>query len=162
MHAQAKTPPLAKRDFRRQRIAHFVRAQRVASQQQLQELLAEEGLDVNQATLSRDVRDMGLLKGRDGYEFPAELAVADADERVALYHAVATWLADAAVAQNLLVLKTPPGGAAPLALALDHDRWKGVLGTIAGDDTILVICKHATDARRAMRQLVDLKERRRR
>ncbi len=162
MHAPTKTSSPAKRELRRQRIAHFVRSQRVANQQQLLGLLAQEDLVVNQATLSRDIRDMGLLKGRDGYEFPAEVAVQGADESVALYHAVATWLAEAAVAENLLVLKTPPGGASPLALALDHDRWKGVLGTIAGDDTILVICKSGADARRALRQLLDLRERRRR
>lgn len=162
MHSPPKSSQPGTRELRRQRIAHFVRSRQVSSQQQLQELLAEEDLVVNQATLSRDIRDMGLLKGRDGYEFPSDVAVGVADESVALYHAVASWLAEAAVAENLVVLKTPPGGAAPLALALDHDGWKGVLGTIAGDDTVLVICKHAADARRVTRRLLDLRDRRRR
>jgi transcriptional regulator of arginine metabolism len=148
----------APRDDRRRRIAELVRAQRIRSQFELQELLAAEGIDVNQATLSRDVRDMGLLKGREGYEIPEEPAIADADKSLALYQAVHSFLAQSTCTQNLVVLRTPPGGAQALALELDRAAWKGVLGTIAGDDTVLVICKSPADARRTSRELEHLRE----
>jgi transcriptional regulator of arginine metabolism len=160
-----KTPDRAKpapREERRRRIAELVREKRVHSQFGLQELLAAEGIEVNQATLSRDVRDMGLLKGRDGYEIPGEVAAGAADQSIALYQAVHNFLTQSTSAQNLVVLRTPAGGAQALALELDRAAWKGVLGTIAGDDTVLVICKTAADARRTSRELGHLREKKRR
>lgn len=155
------SPRPVTREYRRQRIVELVRQQRVQSQLELQELLAEEDIVVNQATLSRDLRDMGLLKGPEGYELPSDVASRAADESVALYNAVHGWLNSAVVAENLVVLRTPPGGAQPLAVALDRAGWKQVLGTIAGDDTILCICKKPAEARRTARLLLDLRERRR-
>ena len=152
----------ATREYRRQRIVQLVRQKRIYSQLELQELLAGEDIAVNQGTLSRDLRDMGLLTGPDGYELPSEVAARAADESVALYHAVHGWLNQATAAENLIVLKTPPGGAQPIALALDRASWKQVLGTIAGDDTVLVICKNIPDAKRVTRLLLDLRERKRR
>lgn len=152
----------ASRDDRRALIASFVRSQRVASQAELGERLAEEGIEVNQATLSRDLRDMGLLKGPAGYELPADATASAADQSVALYGAVHQWLASAVVARNLVVLKTPVGGASPLAVALDQAAWTEILGTIAGDDTILVVTRSERDARRVAKQVTDLKERKKR
>lgn len=150
------------RDERRARIAALVVSRRVHSQLELSELLAKEGIEVNQATLSRDLRDMGLLKGPSGYELPSEVGPRESDLSLALHNAVHGWLDSAASAENLVVLKTPVGGAQPLAVALDHAQRPGALGTIAGDDTILVVCKSAADARRLVRDLLELRERKRR
>jgi transcriptional regulator of arginine metabolism len=150
------------RDERRRRIAELVHARAVHSQQELGELLARDGIVVNQATLSRDLRAMGLLKGPQGYELPSEGAADRTDASVLLHAAVHGWLSAATPAENLIVLRTPIGGAQPLAIALDRARWKEILGTVAGDDTILVVCKGATDARRVARQLVELRESRKR
>jgi len=152
----------AGREQRRALILDWVRARRVHNQLELQDLLAARGIDVNQATLSRDLRAMGLLKGPDGYELPPDPAPVADDAALALWSAVHGWVASATPAQNLAVLKTPPGGANPLAIALDRARWKEVLGTLAGDDTVIVVTRRGADARRVVRALQDLKERRRR
>jgi transcriptional regulator of arginine metabolism len=105
---------------------------------------------------------MGLSKSRAGYEIPDEPAAAEADRSIALYQAVHAFLTQSTSTQNLTVLRTPAGGAQALALELDRASWKGVLGTIAGDDTVLVICKSAADARRVSRELLALREKRKR
>ena len=96
---------------------------------------------------------MGLVKGRDGYELPSDVRPLDESSPTALVQAVRQWLSRTTIAQNLLVLHTPPSGASPLALALDRAQMRGVAGTIAGDDTVLVVCLAATDARRVRRDL---------
>ena len=143
------------RDARRRRILTLLDKQRVRSQAELQELLAAAGFPVNQATLSRDLRDLGIVKSKDGYERPeaATQAAASSLSAQELDAAVRTWLVAAEAAQNLVVLRTPPGGAQPRGLALDRAPPAGVRGTIAGDDTVLVICKDSTRARSVVRRL---------
>lgn len=149
------------REARRARILELVRGNRVRSQEELRTRLGEHGIDVNQATLSRDLRDLGLLKGPQGYEIPGGASVAAAsDTNLALLSAARTWLSEARAAGSLVVLKTPPGGASPLAIALDRARLDGVVGTIAGDDTIFVAASDAARARRLVRRIANLKEER--
>lgn len=155
-------PRLGSRDERRARIAELVRSRRVHSQLELSELLSRSGIEVNQATLSRDLRDMGLLKGPGGYEFPSAQPLAEADESMALYVAVHGWMSSAVAAGNLVVLKTPVGSASPLAIALDQAGWPEIVGTIAGDDTILVVARSAAAARSVVRNLNELCEGRKR
>jgi transcriptional regulator of arginine metabolism len=124
----------------------------VRNQADLQEQLAAEGCDVNQATLSRDLRDLGVVKGPEGYELPAEGAASPAAEPT-LQQAARTWLLGATPAQNLVVLRTPAGGAQPLGLAIDRARLPGVVGTIAGDDTVLAVCASASRAKALAREL---------
>jgi transcriptional regulator of arginine metabolism len=150
----------ATKEVRRQRILAFVRRDKVRSQHELQELLSDEGIDVNQATLSRDLRDLGLVKGRDGYEIPGSASPAASDASLALVAAVRTWLAEARTAQSLVVLKTPPGGANALAIAIDRAALDGVVGTIAGDDTVFLAAAGVPQARRIARDLTALKTRR--
>ena len=150
------------RDLRRARVLACLRGRKVRNQFELQDLLAAQGIEANQATLSRDLRSMGVLKGPDGYELPPDPSPAADDAALALYSAVHGWLRAAAAAQNLVILRTPPGGANPLAIALDRAQWKGVLGTIAGDDTILVVTPGPADARRVVHAILALKEGRRR
>lgn len=137
---------------RRHRIRHLLAEYSVHSQAQLAELLAGERIRVNQATLSRDLRELGVVKGPDGYAAPADLiAPHDAHQ---LERAIAQWLRDAVPAANQIVLTTPPGGAQPLALAIDRASVDGILGTIAGDDTILAICPNASTAQRVASELL--------
>jgi transcriptional regulator of arginine metabolism len=140
------------RDARRQRILHLLERERPRNQADLQQRLAAAGIEVNQATLSRDLRDLGVVKGKDGYELPhATLSPRTAHQ--SLWHAVHTWLVSAQSAQNLAVLRTPAGGAQPLGLALDRAELPGVVGTIAGDDTVLVVCAGAARARALVKKL---------
>lgn len=102
------------------------------SQQSLVDALAEHGVDVTQATLSRDLRGLGAVKGQGGYSVPGQAVDP-------LGKAMGEWLVSATPAQNMIVLRTPPGGASPLAVVLDREAPAEVLGTIAGDDTIFVV-----------------------
>lgn len=157
MQTLPKTP--MPRDHRRALILSWIRERQVRNQIELGDLLAARGIEVNQATLSRDLRAMGVLKGPEGYELPPDPAAADADDAAtALWSAVHGWLATATPAQNLVVLRTPPGGANPLAIALDRARWREVLGTIAGDDTVIVVTRRGAEARRIAKSLLDLKD----
>lgn len=149
----SRTPaPPTDRDERRQHILHLLERERPRSQADLQQRLAADGFDVNQATLSRDLRDLGVVKGPDGYDLPqATLSPQTATQ--SLWHAVHTWLVSATAAQNLVVLRTPAGGAQPLGLAIDRAELTGVVGTIAGDDTVLAVCADTHKARSLVRQL---------
>ncbi len=151
-------PRLATREERRARIAGLVSSRHVHSQSELAELLSKTGIEVNQATLSRDLRDMGLLKGPDGYELPLTLPPDEADASLALYGAVHGWMSSAVAAGNQVVVKTPVGAAGPLAVALDKAGWAEVLGTIGGDDTILLIARSPAAARSVVRTLNELRE----
>jgi transcriptional regulator of arginine metabolism len=145
------------RAARRQRVLELVGAQPIRNHAALQGLLARDGFDVNQATLSRDLRDLGVVKGKDGYELPAVTSLHADAQAQSLWHAVHAFLLEATSAQNLVVLRTPPSGAQPLALGLDRNPLPGVLGTVAGDDTVLAVCADAGKARALVRRLLVLK-----
>jgi len=116
----------------------------VTSQSQLVEMLASEGVDATQATVSRDLDELGAVRvrlpGVDGQVYAiAELPkdqVAPVDH---LRRVLGEWVVDIGVSGNLVVLRTPPGSAHVVASALDRTSLDGVLGTVAGDDTLLVI-----------------------
>ncbi|MEM7203097.1 MAG: hypothetical protein AAF628_22745 [Planctomycetota bacterium] len=138
--------------LRRAAILSLLQEQNVRSQAELGDLLAEAGHPVNQTTLSRDLRALGVRKGPAGYELSPDHRGEGPEAE--LLHAAASWLQSATPAQNLAVLKTPPSGAQPLALALDRSELDGVVGTVAGDDTVLVICVDARHAGRLCRRLL--------
>src|SRR5207245_10710309 len=96
--------------------------------------LAALGIPAKQVTLSRDMRELGLVKTPEGYRQVSPGSVGPSIETI-----MAEFLLEARIAQNLLVLKTSPGHANSIAIALDQEDWPEVVGTIAGDDTILVI-----------------------
>lgn len=124
--------------LRQDRILKLAAAEPIASQEELRRRLAQQGLRVTQATLSRDIRELNLVKTAEGYK-PLGTAGTSAPHLPALRRALGEFLRDVLPAQNLLVLKTPPGGAQPLAAVVDRERWPEVMGTIAGDDTVLII-----------------------
>jgi transcriptional regulator of arginine metabolism len=137
------------RSARQARIAELIAARPVTSQTQLAALLAEDGVEVTQATLSRDLEELGAVKlrGSDGapasYVLPPENApLRPAQAAPArLTRLLGDLLTSAEGSANLAVLKTPPGAGQFLASALDKVGLPDVLGTIAGDDTVLVIAR---------------------
>lgn len=122
-------------------ILDIIRSSRVSSQDELRELLREAEIEVTQATVSRDIRELRLVKvpGLDGqahYTLPEEWEHTPPLERL-----LPTLFVSAEGSRNLLVVRTMTGGAQAVALAIDWEEWPEVLGTIAGDDTILLICR---------------------
>jgi transcriptional regulator of arginine metabolism len=125
-------------------ILDLVRNNRVGSQDALRLLLAERQIDVTQTTLSRDVRELGLVKVPDDdggsiYTVPAHVS----DPTPTLRRLLPSLYVGAEGAGNLLVVRTLIGGAQPVAVAIDWEEWPEVMGTIAGDDTILIILRNA-------------------
>jgi transcriptional regulator of arginine metabolism len=115
--------------------------ERIPSQEVLRERLAARGVEVAQATLSRDLRELGVVKMADEegslYAVPADVT----DPTPTLARLLPTLYLGAEGVGNLLVVKTLVGGAQPVAVAIDWEEWPEVLGTIAGDDTILLILR---------------------
>lgn len=132
---------------RQSAILELVAGRPVRSQDALRRSLAEMGIRATQATISRDVKELGLVKrAADGaYQAAQAPAAPIPDDRVR--RAVAEYLRRVERVQQLLVLKTDPGQAQPLAFALDHAAWPEIVGTIAGDDTILVVLRTERGAR---------------
>jgi transcriptional regulator of arginine metabolism len=132
-------------------ILRLVGRERVGNQEQLRELLHGEGFDVTQATLSRDIRELGLAKvsAPDGGSHYSPSAEAGSQIRPHLEQLLPTMLVSAEGVGPLLVLKTATGAAQALALAVDGAGWTEIIGTIAGDDAILVITR-GERARRAI------------
>ena len=119
----------------------------VTSQEQLRALLKGRGIDTTQATLSRDIRDLGLVKAAaDGAYRVSVARPPGADRDGAVRRALDEYLRSFEQVEQLMVLKTDPGQAQALAIALDRSGLADVVGTIAGDDTILVICRSAAHA----------------
>ncbi len=136
--------------FRQGQILKLIRAKRIPTQDDLaRELKNTYGVETTQVTLSRDVRELGLLKTPEGYR-QVEAATAGPD----LASVAGELLRDARVAQNLLVLRTSPGNANALAVALDKENWPDVVGTIAGDDTILVVAPDSNAAEKLRKKLL--------
>jgi len=128
----------ATKTFRHGQILRLIAAGGVGNQEDLRRRLAQQKLRVTQATLSRDLQQLKLTKTVEGYKLTTALAE-DAATVPPLTRALREFLLDIRPAENLLVLKTPPSGAQPLAAAVDGARFTEIAGTIAGDDTVLII-----------------------
>jgi len=131
---------------RQQLILQLIENGNVASQEDLRRALARHSQRVTQATLSRDIHELGIVKTSGGYARtmqPTGDAALPSANRL-----VREFVLSVREAQNQLVLKTSIGSAQPVAAALDAEEWEEVLGSIAGDDTILIICESALHAGR--------------
>lgn len=139
------------KDLRHNAIREVVAHSRVTNQDELRRKLRRRGFRVTQATLSRDIHELRLFKGPAGYSLPngadngAATAVED-DAPPTLEGMVESFGVRVRRAMNQVIVRTVMGGAQPVAAALDRQDWPEVVGTIAGDDTVLVICR---DLRRA-------------
>ncbi len=128
---------------RQQLITRFLAEAEVTSQAQLLGLLADEGIEATQATISRDLDDLGAIKvrvpgGATVYAIP-EFEPDRVVPGEQLRRVMGEWVGEVTYSANLVVLRTPPGCAHVVASALDRSRLEGVLGTVAGDDTVICI-----------------------
>ena len=116
----------------------------VAKQDELRRKLVGRGIHVTQATLSRDIRELKLLKGPEGYALPdndrADLEADFDDSLPAVAEMLTSFGLEVRQAENMLVLLTAKGAAQPVAAGIDDEEWPEALGTIAGDNTVLIIC----------------------
>ena len=120
----------------------------VTSQEELQKLLHRRGFEAGQATLSRDIRELGLVKSANGYALPGREAPSPDTDLPSVDRLVREFVTSVRAAQNLLVTKTSTGSAQPVAAALDNEHWPEAIGTVAGDDTILIVCQSSRAADR--------------
>ena len=156
---QTSARPLGKAE-RHRLLAGIVARKRVGTQLELAAALASAGCPVTQATISRDIRELGLEKahdalGRPRYELPSGPTRRRPDPQAALRAVLAQFGRRAAVAQNIVVLHSELGSAPAIARALDQVAHPRIVGTIAGDDTCLVIARHEQDARALAAELTD-------
>jgi transcriptional regulator of arginine metabolism len=142
------------KNYRQGQIMKIVRSKAIYTQDELAQELKAVGIVATQVTLSRDLRDLRLVKTQEGYqELPPE-------EPTPQLEALAReFLRDIRGAQNLLVLKTDPGYASPIAVAIDNQDWDDVVGTIAGDDTVLVVAPDSLTAESLRRRLLEILDR---
>ena len=142
------------KEQRRRQIAQLLRRKDVTSQTELAELLARAGHDVTQAALSRDLKELGAFKarlpdGRSAYRLPEEAPSNGAHLR----RMIVEFVHDIDTSGPLVVLRTPPGCAQPVARAMDTSGVKDVIATIAGDDTVLVVCREGVTGKTVARRL---------
>ncbi len=143
------------KQFRQGQILKLIASEPISSQHELRRRLAHMRVRVTQATLSRDFRDLKVVKTAAGYK-PLTAVTEEAAALPPLARALREFLLDIRPASNILVLKTPPGGAQPLAAAVDAERFKEVAGTIAGDDTVLMITPSRAACKAVRKRMEDL------
>jgi transcriptional regulator of arginine metabolism len=131
---------------RQQAILDLVTRRRIPSQASLAEELKQRGFDVTQATLSRDIAELNLVKSKEGYaraQDAGSASIPPVPDPIGTFRRLVIRVDSA---ENLVVVKTSPGGAQPVAIAIDDDHDPEVVGTVAGDDTVLVITRSVDDA----------------
>jgi len=125
-------------------VRDVIATREVSSQEELRRLLYRRGHRVTQATLSRDIHELGLVKTAEGYKVPqgeeSEIHLPSIERLIQEF------VYDVKTAQNLVVVKTSPGSAQPVSAAIDAEEWDESVGTIGGDDTILAIASNAKSA----------------
>lgn len=144
MH-QVNTYAMTEKARRQQRILDLLDQRPIRNQAQLREFLGAEGIECTQATLSRDLHELGVVKGPSGYTI-SRGAVNVNSASPTLERTLRDFLVTVDRGENMVVLHTGPGRAQPLALELDRARLRGVLGTVAGDDTIFIAARSSRDA----------------
>ena len=141
--------------LRQRVILQLLQHDTVGSQEDLQRVLRKRGIKAGQATLSRDIRSLGLGKTASGYS----LSPREGSPVLALpptSRLVREFVLEVRAAQNLLVIKTSVGSAQPVAAALDDEGWPEAIGTIAGDDTILIVCPDKDDAKKLAERIQEM------
>lgn len=140
------------------KILEAIEKHELDTQDDIVNFLQEQGYNVTQATVSRDIKELSLVKvpmhnGRYKYSVPSE-------QRINPFSRLKRALADSFVrldeAENLIVIKTLPGNAHAIGALLDNLEWEGILGTICGDDTILLICRTKQESANVAKQFFDL------
>lgn len=142
-------------------IRDLVASSLVTNQDELRRKLRRRGFEVTQATLSRDLHEMRLSKGPGGYSLPngnGAVATAEDDSPPSVAEMIESFGLRVRQAMNQVVVGTVMGGAQPFAAALDYEEWTDVVGTVAGDDTVLVICpglRQASEVEARLRKMLE-------
>jgi transcriptional regulator of arginine metabolism len=135
---------------RRSTAIALIKAGKISSQSDLVKELKKAGFSVTQATASRDLEEIGAVRGRSGYT----LAESDSDSMARSMPLPGDLILSVEASGNLAVVRTPPGGAQFLASALDHSGISSIIGTIAGDDTVLVVSRKASGGGELAKELL--------
>ncbi len=150
------------KDRRQRAILTLVATRPIHSQEELVALLQRQGVEVTQATISRDVKELGLVKvpikserGEEIFKYVVPSAAVNYVSR--LHRSMSELVTSIEGSENLIVMRTPPGGAMIVASSIDEAAWPEVLGTIGGDDTILVIVRSSAEAPTIKQRFLDLK-----
>ena len=151
------------KDLRHNAIRELVSHSSVTNQDELRRKLRRQGFRVTQATLSRDIHELRLFKGPGGYSLPngngnGRAAAVAADAPPTVEEMLISFGVRVVHAMNQVIVRTVMGGAQPVAAALDRENWPEVAGTIAGDDTVLVVChdqRRAGDVEDRLRKILE-------
>ena len=141
--------------YRHGQILNLIRSQPIRTQEDMAQALQRIGIAVTQVTLSRDLRELGLVKGPQGYREP-DRATAPDNEATSLKRTLEEFVRDVKTAQNLVIIHTAAGNAQPVGAAIDRQAWPEIVGTIAGDDTVFAATPDARAAMRAKEKLMAL------
>ena len=141
--------------YRHGQILNLIRSQSIRTQEEMARALHAIGIAVTQVTLSRDLRELGLVKGTQGYREPYRVTAADNDAG-SLKRPLEEFVRDVRTAQNLVIIRTAAGNAQPVGAAIDRQAWPEILGTLAGDDTVFAAAPDARAAVRAKEKLLAL------
>ena len=139
---------------RHRKIMELIKENTIGTQEELAEKLKEAGFNVTQATVSRDIKELALIKismGKDSYRYglPTEVTVSESKLRFMLKEFILNY----AVSENILVIRTAPGNANAVAVAMDNAQWEEILGSIAGDDTIFIVVRKREDIQPLLEKL---------
>jgi transcriptional regulator of arginine metabolism len=145
---------------RQYRIAKLISQMPISAQQQIVDLLAAEGISATQATVSRDLDELGAIKvkgpsGTSVYAIP-ELPKDQTATEGYLHRVMGEWVVEVVYSSPIVMLKTPPGCAHVVASAMDRAKPEGILGTVAGDDTVMVLASEKRGAARVAMELAEI------
>ena len=152
------------RERRQRAILTLVATRPIHSQEELAEMLEAQGFETTQATISRDIKDLGLAKlsikngNGNGHQFKYVLPAPQLSFASRLHRAVTELVTNIASSVNLIVLRTPPGSAMLVATAIDEAQWPEIIGSIAGDDTIMVIVRDPKETPIIVQRFKDMRE----
>lgn len=141
--------------YRRTQILDLLKREPIVTQAELCDRLFRRGIQVTQATVSRDIEELGLVKTREGYRMPGSPDAPKAPQP-GLPVILKEFLWEVRKAANLVVIKTHPGNAHSVAVALDAEQWPEVVGTVAGDDTIFIATGGPQEATRLRKKILEL------
>jgi len=142
--------------YRHGQILNLIRSQSIRTQEEMAQALGRIGVEVTQVTLSRDIRELGLVKGPGGYHEPERVVKAVEPEAGVLNWVLKEFVRDVTTAQNIVIIKTASGNAQPVAEAVDRESWPEIVGTIAGENTVFAAAPDARQAVKAKEKLLAL------
>ena len=145
-----------KKTFRQGQILNLIHGRPIHTQEELASGLKKLGIEVTQVTLSRDIHELGLVKTPQGYLEPQRAEHLARAELSTLKWLLEEFVRDVRTAGQLLVIKTAPGNAQPVAVALDREEWPEIIGTLAGDDTVFAAAPDSKRANKAKEKLLAL------